>query len=294
MARYRKIDPRIWNDEKFNALSDFGKLAFLFLLTHPSMTCLGAMRATIEGLAAELGWPVKIFSEAIDPAIEAGMIKLNAHARYIGLSNFLRYNKPEGPNSVKKAWVTAFDLLPECQEKRDLLTHCRAYLDAKSDGFKHAIGDAILHAFDMPSDIQEQEQEQEQKSPPPPKGEAVLTGRDIQDRWNRILGVKPCKALGSTIAKRLKARLAEYPDPAWWEALFTQVGQSDWLCGRSNGARGSFRATLDWVLGPKNLDKILAGNYDNPRTNGYGRAGQPAYRPIKDVIAEQEPINHAR
>ena len=30
MGRYRKIDPRIWNDEKFSLLSDKAKLLFLF------------------------------------------------------------------------------------------------------------------------------------------------------------------------------------------------------------------------------------------------------------------------
>lgn len=29
MARYRKVDPRIWNDAKFRALNDQGKLSFM-------------------------------------------------------------------------------------------------------------------------------------------------------------------------------------------------------------------------------------------------------------------------
>ena len=63
MAIYRKIDTRIWNDAKFNALSPNGKLAFLFILTNPNMTALGAMRATIEGLSAELRIPAEAFRE---------------------------------------------------------------------------------------------------------------------------------------------------------------------------------------------------------------------------------------
>ena len=47
MGKYRKVDPKIWNDEKFRELSDSAKLLFLFLLTHPHMTPLGAMRATV-------------------------------------------------------------------------------------------------------------------------------------------------------------------------------------------------------------------------------------------------------
>ncbi len=54
MARYRKVDPKIWNDEKFRALSDDGKLAFFMLLTHPHMTAVGAMRAMPSGMASEM------------------------------------------------------------------------------------------------------------------------------------------------------------------------------------------------------------------------------------------------
>ena len=115
----------------------------MFLLSHPNMTCLGAMRASAAGLAAELGWTLKIFTEALDPAIKAGMVEINHDAKFIGLPNFLRFNEPEGPNSVKKAWPNALGLIPECQEKKNLLTRSRAYLDAKSSAFRDAIGDAI-------------------------------------------------------------------------------------------------------------------------------------------------------
>jgi hypothetical protein len=56
MSQYRKVDTRIWNDAQFCGLSDDGKLVFLLLLTHPNMTSLGAMRATLAGLAEEIGW----------------------------------------------------------------------------------------------------------------------------------------------------------------------------------------------------------------------------------------------
>jgi hypothetical protein len=178
MSHYRKIDPRIWNDSKFRCLSDDGKLSFLFVLTHPHMTALGAMRATLDGLAAELGWPAKRFRTAIQPAVEAGLIDTNESAAYLALPNFLRYNEPEGPNSVKKAWINALDYIPECSEKSALIDRCRTYLDKKGPDFKKLVGDAIWDAFPDaiddamrdPCPIQEQEQEpkqeQEQKDPP--------------------------------------------------------------------------------------------------------------------------------
>jgi hypothetical protein len=75
MARYRKIDPRIWNDARFWVLSDAAKLIFLLLLTHPHMTALGAMRATLAGLAAELGWLERRFRCAFGKIIRLGMVR---------------------------------------------------------------------------------------------------------------------------------------------------------------------------------------------------------------------------
>jgi hypothetical protein len=160
MSWYRKVDTRFWADEKVRQLSDDGKLAFLFVLTHPTLTAVGAMRATVPGLAAELGWSERRFRKALEPAVCLGMVELDEAAAFIAFPNFLRFNEPQGPNSVK-AWIDALDLIPECAGKVRLVARCRVYLDGKSDTFRAAIGDAVLNAFAMPSGIQEQEQEQE-------------------------------------------------------------------------------------------------------------------------------------
>ena len=90
---------------------------------------------------------------------------------------------------------------------------------------------------------------------------------DLVTRWNVIPGIKPVKRVTGGLETRVASRLREYPDQAWWDALFAQVAASDWLSGRN---RQGWCATLDWVLGPKNLEKILAGNYDN-RSNPQAR-----------------------
>jgi hypothetical protein len=91
---------------------------------------------------------------------------------------------------------------------------------------------------------------------------AELTPEYLRERWNALPSVKPCKALDDSIRTRLLTRLKEHPDPAWWDRLFQQVRASDFLCGRMNGTRGAFQATLDWVLGQNNIGKVLRGNYD--------------------------------
>jgi len=162
MARYRKIDPRIWNDAKFRTLSDNGKLAFLFLLTHPHMTPLGAMRATMDGLAAELGWTVKAFQKAFAEAFRKAMVKHDPDACFIGLPNFLKYNSPESPNVVK-SWAASLDLIPECNLKVELLQEVKGFAEALSKAFGEALPEGFRKALLNQEQEQEQEQEPEQK-----------------------------------------------------------------------------------------------------------------------------------
>ena len=77
MGHYRKIDTRIWNDHKFNGLSDDGKIVFFLLLTHPYLTSIGAMRASLPGLACELNWPYDRFKIAFDESHIKNMIRFD-------------------------------------------------------------------------------------------------------------------------------------------------------------------------------------------------------------------------
>lgn len=138
MAKYRKIDPRIWNDAKFMGLSDNGKLVFLFLLTHPHMTALGAMRASVPGLAAELRWEDKAFREAFGQALSMGIVKHDCMASFLWLPNFIKYNPPESPNVIK-SWAASLDLLPECEMKTECLYRVKAFTEGLTKSFAEAL-----------------------------------------------------------------------------------------------------------------------------------------------------------
>lgn len=125
MAKYRKIDPRIWNDEKFASLSHEGQRTFLFILTHPSMTALGAFRASKWGLADELGIPPKEFDILFTELLRKGLLKYDEKAFFIFAPNFLKYNAPENPNVIK-GWYSVLDLLPECPLKVEVLEKAKA------------------------------------------------------------------------------------------------------------------------------------------------------------------------
>ncbi|WP_427026558.1 hypothetical protein ACP4J4_20285 (plasmid) [Aureimonas ureilytica] len=177
MSRYRKVDPRIWNDAGFRQLSDHGKLGFLFLITHPNMTSLGAMRATLPGLAAELDWAPEAYREAFEEALQQGMVEHDAKAHLIALPRFIRYNPPESPNVVK-AWVGAVDLLPECDLKTLVLQRAEASAVGISIAFGEAFGKAFAKAMPNQKLKQEPNRTPSQGAQTSPVGHCRTAGAD--------------------------------------------------------------------------------------------------------------------
>lgn len=154
MSHYRKVDVKIWNDEKFVSLSVEGKLGFIMLLTHPMMTALGAMRGTLGGIAEELccgdEGRREAFREGLRDVFRKGMAEADEKASLIVLPNFLKYNLPESPNVVK-AWVKAAELIPEGPLKNRTIQRAVGFAEAMSKGFAEAIPIAFRNAVSKAS-----------------------------------------------------------------------------------------------------------------------------------------------
>lgn len=148
-TRYRKVSSAFWNDAGVLRLSDRGKLAFLFVLTHPNMTSLGMMRATMSGLAEELGWEVKAFREAFGEAFREGMVEASTEAPLIALPNFLKHNKPESPNVVK-SWERILPELPECELKTQQMQRVKGFVEALPKAFREALPEAFGKPYPNP------------------------------------------------------------------------------------------------------------------------------------------------
>lgn len=278
MARYRKIDPRIWNDAKFRDLSDNGKLTFFMLLTHPNMTALGAMRATLPGLAEELGWKAEAFHRAFQEVTAKGMAEHDPKACFVGLPHFLKYNPPESPNVVK-AWIGSLDLLPECELKNRVIARSSEYAKGMTQGFAEALPEAF--AKTMP--IQEQEQEQEQEGKPTQAAAVNSTAsilacpsEQIRSLYAEILPDLPSikvwtskrqAATRSRWNEMARARSwASVPDGlAWFRKFFEAVAASDFLMGRGQRKAGheGWRCDFDFLMNPAKFVGVIEGKYSN-------------------------------
>ncbi len=136
--RYRKVYVCIWNDEKFHRLSPHGKLAFLFLITHPNTTSLGLIRSSIVGLADEL----EVLPEAFQEVFQEGLAEVSKEASCIYIKNFIKHQTPQSPNVII-AWAKSIELIPECELKTLAIQDARAF----TEGLEKAFRDAFDKAF---------------------------------------------------------------------------------------------------------------------------------------------------
>ncbi len=238
MSKYRKIDVRIWNDAKFRDLSHNAKLVFFFLLTHPNMTALGAMRSTLSGLAEELDFELEAFREAFREAFAKGMVKHDSKACLIALPNFIKYNQPESPNVVK-AWVNSLDLLPECDLKNDVISLSANALKGYSKAFREALPEAFLKTYPKSMPNQEQEQEQElntnntRASFEKIETQGEYIAKPVRELFNMTLDWKPNQQTFAAITMR-NGLSAEYSDDrlagfvSYWQAETVELTQGQW------------------------------------------------------------------
>jgi hypothetical protein len=156
-ARYHKLDVRLWMDEKFRALSRNARYLFIFLLTCPEQTMLGAMRATVPGLACEAQMSEAEFRSAVKEIEERGMVKIDETAGLVWLPNWLRYHRPESP-SVVKHWPTVLDLLPECRLKSEIVKKAKVFIGGLPANWRHS---AFISSSSSSSSSREKEKEKE-------------------------------------------------------------------------------------------------------------------------------------
>ena len=146
--RYRKVHCTIWNEEQFASLSNNAKLAYFYILTHPNMTALGAMRGTPNGIAAELGMPASAANELVSSFI----VQYDPSTSCLYIPGFIEWQTPESTNVVK-AWAKSFDLIPDGIFKRQVVLEAHAFIKTLSLPFQVAFEKAMNEAFPKGLDV---------------------------------------------------------------------------------------------------------------------------------------------
>jgi len=91
--------------------------------------------------------------------------------------------------------------------------------------------------------------------------------QEILKMYHKILPGCPAVKENGTIPKSLRRRIAEKTarqELIWWKEYFQYVSLSDFLTGKKT----DFVADLEWLIGPKNMQKVLNGRYHRDHKNG--------------------------
>jgi hypothetical protein len=211
MARYRKIDTRMWADAKFRALSTpppSGKYLWIALLTGPHTTNLpGLFRVGEMALSEELGWSLEGFRKGFAELFREGLAKADWNARVVWIPNAIKYNPPDNPNVVK-GWRDSWDEVPECGLKAEAYQTLRTFTKGLGEGFAKAFHEGCVQC--LANQEQEQEQEQEQvntlSSNPDGFDQAVL---EVWKYYVEMLARSPQTTLTETRKRMARARLKE-------------------------------------------------------------------------------------
>ena len=151
-AKYRKIDPRIWRDEKFFQLKPEDKLVAIYCLTAQANRC-GIFVFSFALAAEELGMVPRTFAERFGRVVSAMKWRWDPTSRVLYLPRWWKYNHPESIN-VMKGNLTDLDDLPESQLVAEFTSNT-AYIS-------RSLTETLRERSPQPLAIQEQEQEQEQ------------------------------------------------------------------------------------------------------------------------------------
>ena len=145
---YRPVHVSMWGDAKFRALSDDGKLLWLYLLTGPETTSVpGCISVGRAALAEGLDWETDRLDRAFAELERFGMAKADWRARFVWLPNATKYITPAAWQHVK-GWLPYLQILPECELKDRAIGALWRYLQTRSkeaqDVFVEALGKPYL------------------------------------------------------------------------------------------------------------------------------------------------------
>lgn len=151
MAKYRQVDTRLWSDRKFLALSDDGRMLWMFLLTAPqTLPIPGVIVGGQAALAEQLGWTVPRLQKGYGELLTKGLA-IRFEGRLTWLPNALKYQKISGPNALigmSKVW----DDVPECELKTEiweaLKIACKKWSKLFDKGFAIPLSKPLVEGFD--------------------------------------------------------------------------------------------------------------------------------------------------
>jgi len=168
-AKFRKIDPRIWNDERFCGLTATEKLVALYLLASPQVNRIGIFAFSPAMGAESTGIPHKEFERVLGRVCHTLKWHFDKASKVMYFPTWWKYNPCNSDTTMKGFLEDIHDvpqsvLLQQFKSNERYLSGLalKAFREGMPEGMGMGIGDQEQEQE------QEKEQEQEQKKEAPP------------------------------------------------------------------------------------------------------------------------------
>jgi len=159
--RFRKIDPRIWGDEKFRQLKHEEMLVAFYCLTSAQANRIGIFRFSPAHASEDLETLPQTFAKRFDRVIETLKWGWDSAARVLYLPTWWKYNKPMNPNTFK-AHLDDFHELPSSPLLAEFCANTRYVSDAMAEHLRNVTRNITPNITPNVSH-QEKEKEKEQE-----------------------------------------------------------------------------------------------------------------------------------
>jgi len=252
MARYRKLYPCFWRDDKILDLVPEGKLVACYCLTGPQTNRIGLYVLSVGQAAEECGMDAKRFDTVCDTVCDTLLWARDKRRRILFIRSWWRWNRPDN----EKAMIGALSDLSEVTQ-----THLRQEFAQNTSHLSEHLADVLntlCHTLCHTVSPQEQEQEQEQEQDittthATPDSPGLIA--QIEQAWNATAGVKKIRRITPDRKSLLRTRLK---DDGWdWRAALAKFPLK---CFASEPE--GWRPTFDWFIRTGTVDGILEGKYD--------------------------------
>lgn len=235
MARYAKVDVRIWDDERVRRLSAIqpsGQGLWIRLLVSRHRTSIPGLLCVGEAaLAEEFGWTLKGFREGFQEVLRERLAKADWNARLVWIPKAIKYNPPENPNVIK-GWEVPWNETPECALKDEAYRTLKEFVKGLSKGFQEAFEKGCPNRLANQEQDPDPEQEQEQ--------EPTISAETAEPSSTPVL-VFPCDG-------KIREWGLTQEQIDGWKALFP-----------SRDILSDCRGALAWVLGNPSRKKTHLG-----------------------------------
>lgn len=276
MAKFRKVDPRIWNDEGVQALPPLDKLVALYCLTG-QCNRIGIFKFSIALAAEDLGLPADEIRERLDRVCHTLSWGYDAERRVLYFPNWWKYNNPGSPKTLQGILDDVHEV-PKTELLQRFATNTEHLGDSLSDTLCHTLSRFLGKG--MPYQEQEQEQEieypsdtcSEPSSPPPASTPSQYD-----------FPVKPSKGKPAKAWNLPQPELDRYADVYTLEVCHQELPRAQrWL--ETNPAK---RKTAGGMLAflTRWLNKAANSGSSAPSNGQPAKTGK--LRPIEEINAER-------